>query len=166
MINLDTEIINEIKESDCDLLLHSLACLQKDAFNKHRMQIQDTLIIAESLHDKGYISYPRTDSSYISFNNAPYTAQIINHIYSYIKTSSYIKIDSLKQIINIDKKSKSFNNKKSLKSEAIFPTISNISSEELNEEETLILNLICVRFLIQFLPTKNDFSVIDKLKEF
>ncbi|MCH5194203.1 MAG: hypothetical protein J1F11_09595 [Oscillospiraceae bacterium] len=47
-------------------MLHSLTSLQQEANDIFEMTAADTLKAAQSLYEKKLISYPRTDSSYLS----------------------------------------------------------------------------------------------------
>ena len=47
-------------------LLYNLLHLQKDAFSKHHFNPKQTSNYAQQLYEKGLISYPRTDSMYLT----------------------------------------------------------------------------------------------------
>ncbi len=47
-------------------LLHSLTSLQREANDVYRMTAADTLKAAQSLYEKKLITYPRTDSNFLS----------------------------------------------------------------------------------------------------
>ena len=160
--NLDNEIIKEIKESERDLLLYSLSCLQHEALKKHNINPFETQLISEYLYEHHYISYPRTDSKYLHTDNFKYSAEIITNI------QNYIKIKSIKKIINTNQKSLAFNDSLGMFNDAIHPIISHNKSKLvlLKPKEQLIFNLICIRYLIQFLPSKKEFLVGDKIKSF
>lgn len=46
--------------------LFSLSTLQQTMFQKNKMKISRTLELVQSLYEKGYLTYPRTDTEYLS----------------------------------------------------------------------------------------------------
>lgn len=60
VISVETKMVNEQPP-----LLFDLTALQKEANIKLNLSAEETLIIAQSLYEKKFISYPRTGSKYI-----------------------------------------------------------------------------------------------------
>ena len=63
-ITIDTIVRKEAKQEPP--LLYDLTTLQKEANSRHRYSAEQTLTLAQRLYEKGYITYPRTGSRYIS----------------------------------------------------------------------------------------------------
>src|SRR5699024_6543815 len=66
--------------------LHSLSTLQATANKKWKYSPSDTLKIAQSLYEKKLLSYPRTDSHYITDSEFVY---LKNHLSTY---QSYLNV--------------------------------------------------------------------------
>ena len=63
-ITIETIVRKEAKQEPP--LLYDLTTLQKEANSRHRYSVEQTLTLAQKLYEKGYITYPRTGSRYIS----------------------------------------------------------------------------------------------------
>lgn len=63
-ITIETIVRKEAKQEPP--LLYDLITLQKEANSRHRYSAEQTLTLAQKLYEKGYITYPRTGSRYIS----------------------------------------------------------------------------------------------------
>lgn len=63
-ITIETIVRKETKQEPP--LLYDLTTLQKEANSRHRYSAEQTLTLAQKLYEKGYITYPRTGSRYIS----------------------------------------------------------------------------------------------------
>lgn len=60
------EAIDKKEVSEQAPLLFDLTSLQKEMNSKHSLTAQETLSIAQELYEAKYITYPRTDSKYVS----------------------------------------------------------------------------------------------------
>ena len=60
-----TKVVRKEKVEDTPLL-YDLTALQKDANSKHGFTAEETLVIAQKLYEAKLITYPRTESRYIS----------------------------------------------------------------------------------------------------
>ena len=61
--------ITEVKEQDKSIKapkLYKLSTAQTDAYKIFKMSAKDTLATIQSLYEKGFLSYPRTDCEYVS----------------------------------------------------------------------------------------------------
>jgi DNA topoisomerase-3 len=58
--------IDSKEEKELPPLLHDLTDLQREMNRKHGFSASDTLQMAQTLYESKYISYPRTDSRYLS----------------------------------------------------------------------------------------------------
>lgn len=63
-ITIETIVRKEAKQEPP--LLYDLTTLQKEANSRHRYSAEQTLTLAQKLYERGYITYPRTGSRYIS----------------------------------------------------------------------------------------------------
>lgn len=63
-ITIETIVRKEAKQEPP--LLYDLTILQKEANSRHRYSAEQTLTLAQKLYERGYITYPRTGSRYIS----------------------------------------------------------------------------------------------------
>ncbi len=63
-ITIETIVRKEAKQEPP--LLYDLTTLQKEANSQHRYSAEQTLTLAQKLYERGYITYPRTGSRYIS----------------------------------------------------------------------------------------------------
>ena len=145
---------DEIKEAPP--LLYDLTELQRDANRKFGFTAQETLDIAQKLYEhRKYISYPRTDSKYISEDVIPTLLERIRklNIEPYSKLANKIlKLDQLPI-------SKRFvDNTKLSDHHAIIPTPVRPNMGSLTEDEGNIYNLIVKRFLSVFYP-KYEYTI-------
>ena len=63
-ITIETIVRKEAKQEPP--LLYDLTTLQKEANSRHRYSAEQTLTLAQKLYERGYLTYPRTGSRYIS----------------------------------------------------------------------------------------------------
>lgn len=63
-ITIETIVRKEAKQEPP--LLYDMTTLQKEANSRHRYSAEQTLTLAQKLYERGYITYPRTGSRYIS----------------------------------------------------------------------------------------------------
>lgn len=129
---------------------YTLSELQKDASKKLGIDMQVTLDIAQTLYEKAKLTtYPRTDCAYIPEDQhpiAPATLRVIGQNLPILREH----ID----LANPQQKSSVFNDAKVGAHHAIIPT-ENASPDtvaQLSSNERAVYELICRRFLAQFLP--------------
>lgn len=141
--------------------LFKLATAQISA-GKMGYSANDTLAIIQSLYEKGYMSYPRTDCEYISSNeNLVYmlkSAESVPSLKPFIE-----KID--KSIIAKVRNTKKWVNDKELTKSghsALCPTTKVPVFEDLTKEEQDIYEMICRQFVAIFLPplVQNKVSLV------
>lgn len=132
-------------------LLYDLTELQRDCNRKYSFSAQKTLSIAQDLYEKRkLITYPRTDSRYLSEDMMGKLSSIlnkINDVEEYKEYASYVinleKLPITKRIID---------NSKVTDHHAIIPTGVNINIQSLSAEEYKVFDLIIRRFLAVFYP--------------
>lgn len=128
-------------------LLHSLTSLQQEANDIFGMTAADTLKAAQSLYEKKLLTYPRTDSNYLSDDMIPLIESIVKCLSDYDsdRTSAL-----LANGLNID--NRVIDNSKISDHHAIIPTnlIGRIDSTSLDEDEQRVVKLVINRFLSVF----------------
>ncbi len=132
-------------------LLYDLTELQRDANSKYGFSAQKTLNIAQNLYEKRkMITYPRTDSRYLSDDMIPKISSILKILggtQAYGGFAAYVlgldKLPVTKRIID---------NSKITDHHAIIPTDSRLDTNGLSDEEFKIFDLIARRFIAVFYP--------------
>ena len=119
--------------------LFSLKTLQNYMFNKYKIGINKTLNYAQSLYEKTYTTYPRTNSEYLTEEEKDKVKETIDKL---------IKQENLNIIIKNDKRI--FDSSKVESHSAIIITSNKVNNNGLSEEEIKIYNAIRNRFLANF----------------
>lgn len=128
-------------------LLFSLTSLQSEANEMLGFSAATTLVIMQSLYEKKLLTYPRTDSNYITDDMA---AEMTERV----KTLRFFDENAVNELLlaglNID--SRVVDNKKVSDHHAIIPTenIPDMENEELSADEKSILDMVITRFLAVF----------------
>lgn len=119
--------------------LYDLTSLQRDSNRLLGYTAKQTLDYAQSLYEKKLITYPRTDSRFITEDMENGLSELLETTQKFIN-KELAEVET-KQIIN---------NKKVTDHHAIFPTkeIVGTNVSELPSGELAILNLICQRLLV------------------
>ena len=147
-------------------LLHSLTSLQQEANDVYGMTAADTLKAAQSLYEKKLLTYPRTDSSYLSDDMIPLVESIVKCLAGYDGE----RVQHLQeQGLVIDKRI--IDNSKILDHHAIIPTnlIGRLDDEKLDDNEQRIVKLVINRFLCAvdkpyiYSEAKYEFLVEDEI---
>ncbi len=123
-------------------LLFDLTSLQREANKKLGYTSQQTLDYTQSLYEKKLVTYPRTDSRYLTHDMEDSAMELAAVLYDARDYDGAIYIDVKPSI----------NDKKVTDHHAIIPTINIVSfnRHELPEGEQQILRLIETRFLCAF----------------
>ncbi len=117
--------------------------------------VQETLQACQSLYEKGYLSYPRTDCCYLPENQHSDAAATLQAL-----EQSLPQIRPLIQKANLQIKSRAWNDKKMGEHHAIIPTKSAANLSALSTLEQNIFKTSALRYLAQFYPP----AVVDKMK--
>ena len=129
------EVISEEKTTKAPKL-YDLTNLQRAANKKYGLSAKQTLDIAQSLYEAKYISYPRTDSEYITSDMVESVRQLIG---SHADSDMF---DNVEKIAN---------NKKVSDHTALLPTIYSIDKKDeinkLDKNHTNIYTLIYMQLL-------------------
>ncbi|APH14465.1 DNA topoisomerase family protein [Clostridium sporogenes] len=123
--------------------LFSLDKLQSKMSTDNKISLNDTSKILQGLYEKGYVTYPRTNSEYLATKEK----DKFNNIISIIKQKENIDI-SLRITNQI------FNDAKIESHSAITPTIKIPKDTDLTEKELIVYNTIKNRFISNFLNEK------------
>ncbi|MCD8091118.1 MAG: DNA topoisomerase 3 [Clostridiales bacterium] len=132
-------------------LLYDLTELQRDANSKFGFSAQKTLSIAQELYEKRkMITYPRTDSRYLSDDMIP-------KIHAVLKLLSFTEAygEWAERVVNLPKlplSKRIIDNSKITDHHAIIPTDGRLRPETLSEDEFKVFDLIARRFMAVFYP--------------
>lgn len=118
--------------------LYSLTKLQNFLGKKYKMPMEKSLAAAQSLYEKGYLSYPRTNSEYLASNEK----DKIKKILSGVKQLGY-------PVCFKDKKS-IFDDSKIESHSALTPTYSLPEKNKLSPDEALVYSAVIRRFVAVF----------------
>ena len=125
-------------------LLFSLTSLQAEANDKLGFSAATTLTIMQSLYEKKLLTYPRTDSNYITDDMAPKLEGLVKKVRFFDEAAAD---ELILTGLNID--TRVVNNSKVSDHHAILPTeyIDKAEKIELTKEEKAILDMVIRRFL-------------------
>lgn len=143
-------------------LLHSLTSLQREANDIYGMTAADTLRAAQSLYEKKLITYPRTDSNYLSEDMSSLIGSIVKCLAGYDEKRINMLLASG---LNIDKRV--IDNSKISDHHAIIPTnlIGKLGETSLSNNERNVAEQVINRFLCaldkpyRYTETKYEFAV-------
>lgn len=133
--------------------LFSLKTLQNYMFNKYKIKISNTLNYAQSLYEKTYTTYPRTNSEYLTEEEKDKVKEIINKL---------VKQENLNIAMKDGKRI--FDSKKVESHSAIIITGNKVDNKELTEDENKVYNSIRNRFLANF--CKDDCVIEEQIVKF
>lgn len=117
--------------------LYSLASLQMACNTKYGYTLQQTLDIAQSLYEKGLITYPRTDSQYLTEDMEPTINSVLNSLSA--ANTEYAKL-IVSRARKFDKPHY-FNDKKVSSHYAIIPTTK--TAHGLTKNEKNVYDTVC-----------------------
>lgn len=137
-------------------LLPDLTDLQKEANKMFKFSSKKTLDILQGLYEKGLVSYPRTDSRYLTKAVADTLKDTFIKLKSYKDTGAeWERTNQLALLSNFDIPKRFINEGKVTDHHAIIPT--GKTSSNLNSNEKLLYEYILKRFFVIFLkPIKKE----------
>lgn len=147
-------------------LLYDLTELQRDCNKKFSYSAQKTLSIAQDLYEKRkLITYPRTDSRYLSEDMKPKLKGILNKLNNLDKYKPFLDYVLSLEKLTITKRI--VDNSKITDHHAIIPTLASINLDTLSQEEKNVYDLIVRRFIAVFYPSYiyNITKIITKIEE-
>ena len=137
--------IKEKKEKVSPPLLYDLTDLQKDMNKRYGLTADDTLKAAQSLYEKKHITYPRTDSRYLTKDLVPKIPDLLEKLKAVKKAEiSQLNLKKLKF------SNKIVNDVKVTDHHAIIPT--NVIAANLSDYEAKLYDAIITRFISVFYP--------------
>lgn len=124
-------------------LLFSLTSLQVEANEKLGFSAATTLTVMQSLYEKKFLTYPRTDSNFLTEDMAAILTDRVKMLRVFDERAD----DILSEGLNID--SRIINNDKVSDHHAIIPTenIASTANAELSANEKAVLDMVITRFL-------------------
>ena len=144
--------VKEVKKTAKQTLppqLYDLTELQRDCNKMYGFSAQKTLDIAQSLYEKRkMITYPRTDSRYLSDDMIPKIKVIMRRLVNAEIFAGYAQnvIDMEKLSIN----KRIVDNKKVTDHHAIIPADNSFRKDSLTPEEKKVFGLVALRFIAVF----------------
>lgn len=162
------EVIEDTKHEKAPKLFN-LTDLQKECSKKNNFSLKETQDIAQSLYDKKFLSYPRTESKHITTEQAKEIPQLLNSLLVIEETKEYIE-EILKDRENISKvlsSKKYVDNKKVIDHPALLPTTSIPNLSELSEKEKIVYLTVLKRLVAIFLSpyTYSTTTIISVAKQ-
>lgn len=141
-------LVNTKQKKENRPLLFSLTSLQVEANDKLGFSAATTLAVMQSLYEKKLLTYPRTDSSYLTED----MAAVLEERVSMLRVMNEATDEVLAAGLNID--SRIINDSKVSDHHAIIPTenIGGAASMELSANEKAILDMVITRFLAALSP--------------
>ncbi len=145
LVNIEYE-----EKKQLPYLLYDLTSLQRDANKRFGFSAQKTLSVAQELYEKRkLITYPRTDSSYLSSDMQELLPARIKRLYV-PEYQSYVEY-----ILSLDKlpiSKRIIDDSKITDHHAIIPTDKQPDLKTLSADERIIYDLVARRFLSVFYP--------------
>jgi len=142
-------------ESTCETFteappqLYDLTTLQREANKRFGLTAKRTLAAAQSLYEKHkYITYPRTESRYLTFDLKPKVKQALESLPAPYSTYSEEALHGLV----VMKGGRVFRKDLDADHHALIPTGKKTELEKLGTEERKVMELILARFTAAFLP--------------
>jgi len=134
--------------------LHSLADLQAECNERFGYTMQETLAVAQSLYEKKLLSYPRTDSSYLTEALAKGFAKMLKPLLAIpdLKQEAEAVLNNPSLMQKTSKNKSYVDDKKVSDHYAITPTGVVPDFSKLTEEERNVFDTVARRFLAIFLP--------------
>ncbi|WP_407398856.1 DNA topoisomerase 3 [Anaerovibrio sp.] len=126
----------------------SLSALQIAAGKKYKYTPQKVLDVMQSLYEKKYTSYPRSDCDYLPENQFADANEILGNI-------KKLDIEGVSEFVSkadTSIKSKAWNDKKITAHHAIIPTKQKADYAILSEEEKNLYSMVCLNYISQFYP--------------
>lgn len=128
-------------------LPYELTGLQAAMNSRHGVGVQEVLDVCQSLYEKGFTSYPRTDCSYIPTSQHPDAADILAGV-----ATALPELAALVQGADPSIQGRAFNDSKLGEHHAIIPTRATPTLSDLNPLEQKVYRAVSLQYLAQFYP--------------
>jgi DNA topoisomerase-3 len=134
------------KENEHPPLLYDLTELQRDMNRKFGMTATDTLQIAQTLYEQKLITYPRTDSRYLTKDMKPQVVEVLTHLKK-IREHDIAPLD----LTQLNFSNRIINDKKVSDHHAIIPT--GKFSQGLPQQSQAVYDALVTRLIAVFYPS-------------
>lgn len=141
-----TAVVNDVKTERKEFqppLLFNLSALQATANQLFKFPPKKTLDILQSLYQKGIVSYPRSDSNYVTKGEAETFPAILSKIHHFSEYEAYFPLPKT----NIVQNKRFVNEKKVTDHYAIIPTEQVVNPNSLPSDERKIYDLVIRRLI-------------------
>lgn len=128
--------------------LFSLTTLQNHMVKNHKMTLEDTLKYVQSLYEKGYVTYPRTNTEYLHTSEIEDVKKLVQTY-----ANSYDIVFKNTKALFDDSKVESHS--------ALLPTVKRTDGRNFNEFEKQVYSVIFSRFLANFCKEK---TIVEETK--
>lgn len=148
-LNNQDAIVSKIETKDVikqASKLFSLSTLQSRLSKKYKMTLKDSLAIIQGLYEKGYVTYPRTNSEYLATAEKEKAEKII------------AMINAVNPILEMKDKKSLFDDSKIESHSALIITTKQPKNGELSEQEQIVYDTIKNRFICNFLKEETIIS--------
>lgn len=132
-----------------------LTNLQAYVSSKYGLSLEDVMKACQSLYEKGYTTYPRTDCEYLPEAQHDDAPQILAALHKCTP-----RLEGIVDGANASIKGRAFNNAKIGEHHAIIPTYQTPNFASLDDVEQKTYNVIADRYIAQFYPN----CKVDKTK--
>ncbi len=126
-------------------LLYDLTSLQRDMNKRHGFTADQTLKLAQSLYESKHLTYPRTDSCYLSKDLEPTLAPLLERLRT-LKPAEIGKLD----LVALPLSKRIIDDKKVSDHHAIIPTT--ILGDRLEGDEAKLYDAVVTRLIAAFYP--------------
>ena len=138
--------IEKNKKQEVHPLPFSLSALQVAAGKKFGFDPKKVLDLMQSLYDKKFTSYPRSDCDYLPTNQFAEAKIVLGNLSSLPELKFYI------DMADLSIQSRAWNDKKISAHHAIIPTLEKVDTTKLSAEEIKMYLLVAKTYIAQFLP--------------
>ncbi|MCI7354332.1 DNA topoisomerase III [Actinobacillus porcinus] len=136
------------REKSAPPLLFALSDLQSECNRLFGMGAQQVLDIAQALYEKHKATtYPRTDCGYLPESQFAEVPKVLSSL-----ANSNPNWKKILPHLDPSQKSRAWNDKKITAHHGIIPTMGKVNLSMMNTDELKVYDLICRRYLAQFLP--------------
>lgn len=145
--------VNNRKQTTRAPELFSLQTLQSEAGKRYGYTMSETLKIAQGLYDDGFLSYPRTDSSYVTKNTAATFSTLLKTVTKWPELSKTAEgiLSNSSHITKIQEDKRYVDDRKVEDHDALLPT-KQVPTRTLSKDEQNIYDMVSRRFVAIFLP--------------
>lgn len=142
------ESVEQKKKQEGQRLPYSLSALQIEAGRRYGYTPQQVLDTMQSLYEKKYTTYPRSDCDYLPENQYAEAGHVISNLNAIEKDG--LNLIAAKADTSIH--SRAWNDKKISAHHAIVPTGEKVNFDSLDQREQNLYVMVAMAYLAQFYP--------------